>query len=609
MKNLNQFPSDLAVCFLADGIHLVAASISSEGKIITEQFAVGESFFPALKEWRLSIGHQTDLNTIFRFVPQYFTEQTNVASLSQEVCALSDSELTLWLIDAASRDIVGENGQPIFESPLSKSLYDYARLPNGNISLTELPRERQHEALKQVIQSQPLDGGDLASLTRYVSDEAQPLFLHATETRLRAITRYLAHQETKTFGTLASDESVAVFAFTAEGCGYALWNPNQGFNSEFGEWFNLNFDENEIPEGIERSDYIGRLYLDSVINFLHEQFYKRTVSENDLETSVSINRIYWVANGGLNTPIAEVLDDFSEEYGFSFSSVEGTEMEKMIAEGLLLAFDEEIEQLVPSINLANDISVQNESINAEVLNQKAIGDRNKRQVAIACMMLPIILAFGLVVGLILNNLRVSASLAWRENTGTTEQNRLRPILQARADYEKTLRWYEDILKQIVALRQKQTSALSFAAKLDPLYPQTTAFFISDMKLQPGGGFELKGFTRDEMEVSAFVSSLEFAQDEKGGRYFSGLQLEFKQGTNSGAIPISTSSSGGNVLAGVSTFFLKGNFSPASILKPQTPTGVAPATPPPAINSAVQTPSTNTTSSAANTAANVQGGTK
>lgn len=609
MKKENpNLPPDIAVCFKTDGRSLLAASFASDGAIEAFEFPVSGPLYPALASWRSTLGHRTDLQTVFRFVPLLFTEQTRVASLPDEVLALSDSELTVWLIDAAQKGLLGEDGLQIFESTLEKSLYDYARLPNGDISLTEVPRERLYESLKRLLQAEPLDSADLARLTRNMPEDAQPLLIHAAETRLRAIARYVVTEQAEYFDALGQEETVAFFAFTPEGCAFALWNPLMTFYAEFGEWFNLNFDEAEIPPGMDRAEFLSNLYLDAVYNFLHEQFYRHVEPEDETKKRIEIKRVFWSASDGLDKHLEPLVAEFSQSADFNCLPIAAASMEEAVVRGLLLGYDEEAERLVPSINLANDLSVQNSEINAEKQNRQAERMSAKRRIAFACLILPIVIAFGAVIGLFLNNQRISASLAWRESKAVAEQNRLKPILQARAEYEKTLKWYEDVLRQIIALRQKQTSSLSFAARLDPLYPSTGAFYISDMKLSPGGAFELKGFTRDEKQVSDFLRALEFAQDDKEARYFTGLQLEFKQGSLvSGAVAQAASGNGisGNLAPGVSGFVLKGGYGPASVLKaqqqapatPQAPSAASPSGNPPAQNKPSSPAAANTSSEA------------
>lgn len=605
MKNNHLHPADLAVCFSTDGLNLLAASFDRDGVIQTQWLPIEQSLYPVFRDWRTSLGHSTDLQTVFRFVPMFFNEQTHLAALPEEAVLLDDRELTVWLNNAAITDTSGKDGRPLFETPLEKSAYDFSRLPDGSVTLTEVPRERLREGLKQLLQAQPLDADNLNQLMRDATDETQPFLIHAVETRLRAVTRTLAAVHGDYFQNLKEDETIAVFAFTPEGCAFALWNKAHTFHTELGEWFNIHFDENEVPPGMDRAQYIAGLYMDSVFNFLNEQFHPRISPSDQSQPEINISRVYWTATDGLDAPLKTVLTDFSSQTGIDVQAAETMPMEELIVRGLLLGHDERFESLVPSINLANDITSQNNAIDAEEKNIKAVREQRQRQAVFACLLLPAIIALGAVAGLWLNNQRTAGNLNQRETTAKAEQSRLKPILQARADYEKTLNWYQDVLRQIIALRQKQTSSLSFAARLDPLYPSGSAFYVSDLKLAPGGLFELKGYTRDQIAVSQFVRSLEFAQDEQESRYFTGLTLDFRQGSRYGAAAAMMPAAGGggisgNLPDGVSGFYIKGTFAPASVLKPQQ--AVAPPPPPVA---APAVPAVINNSSAPNSAAPVQ----
>jgi hypothetical protein len=301
------YPADVALAFATGNESITAASFAPDGSIATAEFLLDESLYPALNNWRLSLGQHTDLRTVFRFVPTLFTEETRVAALPDEALTLPDEALTRWLVEAALTQTAGEDGFPLFEAALDNTAYDYARLPDGQVSLTELPRDLLHDARKRVLQTKPLETRDLASLTDYAPDDSQPFLLHAVETRLRAVTRFLAVRDADFFNALGAQENVAVFAFTPLGCGFALWNPAQGFHTECGECFDLNYNETDVPPDVEPADYVAQLYLDGATAFLQEQFYRRIVPEDGVAPAFPGTRLYWTATAGLDAPLSELL--------------------------------------------------------------------------------------------------------------------------------------------------------------------------------------------------------------------------------------------------------------------------------------------------------------
>ena len=400
---MNKLSSDLALYLAANGESLTAAACAPDGSLQVAEFQLGDSLslYPALSAWRLSLGHCTDLETVFRFVPALFTEETRVAALPDEALQLPDEELTRWLVDAATRQLAGEDGAPLFDTGLERSAYDFARLPDGQVTLTELPREMLRAALKAVLQTNPLDGGELARLTAYAPDEAQPFLLHAVETHLRALTRFLAVSEAETFNALAPTENIAVFAFTPAGCGFALWNPAQTFHAEAGECFELNFDSADVPPGYDPADYATQLYLDCAGRFLYEQFLGR-VQPEDGSPATPVTRIYWAASDGLAAPLSEMLREFAESSVLALTPLTERPLGEMAARGLLLVHDQQAEALVPSINLAHDVSRQQETFNARQRNAQALTALARRRTAAAFIALPFALALGLLAGLFLN---------------------------------------------------------------------------------------------------------------------------------------------------------------------------------------------------------------
>jgi len=577
MKNSDlKFSADIAVCFEPVQNQLVAASYDASGELYIERFAVRETLHAEILSWRTRLGLKNHAESVFRFVPNLFMEQTRIALVPDEALLLNDSELTEWLAEAATKRTFGQDGKPVFETSLADSAYDFTRLPNGLVSLTEIPREALDLTRRTLIQvATPLTAEDLEDTAHLQNGGALPEFPQAVETRLRAVTRYLSESEREYFASLSGDETIAVFAFTSEGVGFALWNPNYSFYSELGEFFHLDTSDQNVPDEMDKGEYLGQLYAESVYNFLNDQFYRRVVPDDESVAPTVLKRLYWTAAENLVNPLEFLISEFSDQTEFSFVH-SPTAMEEMVVSGLLLGCDDETTELVPAVNLANDIAMQHQAIldtADQVINQEL---RAGRRLALIYMMLPVACAIGLIVGLMLNNARISIGLGKRESTASAEKARLQPLLNARAEYEKTLAWYEDVLRQIVGLRKKQTAALGFAARLDPLFPNTNAFYVSDLKLLPGGNFELKGLARDQFAVSEFVRQMEFAVGDDEKRYFSNLAVEFKQGSQSDKPSSVASGVTGTLAPGVSGFLVKGNFAPASAIKAQPANAAAPA---------------------------------
>lgn len=558
--------SDTAVCFDFQN-RLCAASYDEQGALVFRHFADGENSHAELSAWRESLGLATNAETVFRFVPNLFMEQTHVAVLNGDVLELADAEITEWLAQAAAKGTAGLDGKPIFETNFSKSAYDYTRLPNNFIGLTELPLEALELTRHTLLPvATPINTEELDRL--HYRQIALPEFPQVVETRLRVIARHLAEADRDYFAALAGDETVAFFAFTPEGAGFALWNPAAGFYVELGDCFHHTAADANLPDSTDKTEYLGQLYGESVCNFLNEQFYRRIIPEDEEFPPVKLQRIYWTATANLAVPLELLIREFAAQTEFPFVHVPAP-MEEMVVSGLLLGGADKTTALIPGINLANDIARQYESV---LDRRQAVADRQRqrsRRLALIYALLPVVSVLGLIAGLLLNNWRIEVFQNRRAEAAQIEKERLKPLIAERTEYEKTRGWYQDVLRQIIGLRRKQTAALGFAARLDPLFPATDAFYVSDLKLVSGGNFELRGLARDQFAVSEFVRQMEFAEDGSGPRFFSALTLEFKQGS-SASEKSSSAVAGvvGNLASGISGFLIKGNFAPAAAIQAQ-----------------------------------------
>ncbi len=576
-----EFSSDIALCLNTVNNTLCAATYERDGELNIIHLPVDENLFEKLGEWRSSLGYQTDAQTIYRFVPNYFMEQTRVLAVEDSLLALSDSDLLESLISSANGNAMGTDGRLLFERDLNQSAYDFSRLPNNLLSLTEHSRENLELAQKTFLPAmQPLNADQLSAQVFLRPEFPTPVALQSIETKIRVITRHLSINDSEFFDALNGNETIAVFTFTPDGSGFALWNPEHGFFLELGELFDLNIADTLIPPGMDKGSFIGQMYSESVHNFLTEQFYQRILPEDESLAAINVVRIYWTATENLFAPLAFVLEGFADQTGLPFLQVSDP-VEELIVSGLLHGTSDETTVRVPAINLANDLAQQHLTVLDEKLEIQHDHARARRRLAVVCLLLPVTCALGLVVGLMLNNWRITAALDTRTTGATAEKARLQPKINNRAALEGSQKWFADLMGQVFGLRKMQGAALSFAARLDPLFPRTADFFVSDLKIMPGGNFELKGLARDEYAVSRFARSIELpVETDTEKKYFSGVSVEFKQGSKFSDKPASGGTLNGTLPPGVSAFQVKGNFAPASGIKAQeTKPGGAPLVPP------------------------------
>ena len=77
-----------------------------------------------------------------------------------------------------------------------------------------------------------------------------------------------------------------------------------------------------------------------------------------------------------------------------------------------------------------------------------------------------------------------------------------------------------------------------------------SFYVSDMKLLPTGGVEMKGLARNKDAIASFLKTLEFAGGpESGSRLFSNLAYEVQEAAHTGSGTAAASAATGTQMAG------------------------------------------------------------
>ena len=194
----------------------------------------------------------------------------------------------------------------------------------------------------------------------------------------------------------------------------------------------------------------------------------------------------------------------------------------------------------------------------------------------------------LIVGLILSGLYNG----YRDYRAEAKAQELKPALDRRNSYEANLKWYQEFIKQVSRLRRQQPAGIGLLYQLNANYPFTVdpSFYISDMKLQPSGAVEMKGYARSKDAVAAFLKSLEFASGpESGSRLFENLAYEVQEGAPQTAVTAGQSQvptiagstiQSGQIRPGVIVWNIKGTYLPVVAFVPPPPAkpGATPAPP-------------------------------
>jgi hypothetical protein len=79
--------------------------------------------------------------TLYLTTVTEYSERTRILALDGEKLALDDDELAEWLIEAERQVFIGTDNHPLFETSLEETACCIRRLPNGQVSMTEVPRK------------------------------------------------------------------------------------------------------------------------------------------------------------------------------------------------------------------------------------------------------------------------------------------------------------------------------------------------------------------------------------------------------------------------------------------------------------------------------------
>jgi hypothetical protein len=182
----------------------------------------------------------------------------------------------------------------------------------------------------------------------------------------------------------------------------------------------------------------------------------------------------------------------------------------------------------------------------------------------------------------------------RDARATARTQELKPALDRRNSYEANLKWYQEFIKQVSRLRRQQPVGIGLLYQLNSNYPFAVdpSFYVSDMKLLPTGGVEMKGYARNKDAVASFLKSLEFAGGpESGSRLFGNLAYEVQEtppptaaaptaGQPAAPVMAGSSLSAKQGRPGVIVWSIKGNYLPMEEFAPPAPVkpGAQPAKP-------------------------------
>lgn len=539
--------------------------------------------------------------TYFLTTVNDYSERTRILALDGERLALDDAELMEWLLNAEKQMVLGTDGHPVFETPLDDTACSIRRLPNGQISMTEVPRQSV-QALDLRIRS--LVGAGQATRVR----------LHVG-TPLRCMARYFLTATNRGVETLRPgkrSEVTALVLLNRSGYSLGLWSPQAGLFSEDAflapdEITNvgrgkkpIRFTSGEFKAMVEsRND----TFIDSYVRHAFDQLVIQ-MSPKKLENLQlsSFAQVVWAAEPTLADLTAPIADEFAAKTGLEFVDIK-VPLDAAVANGLLLgsyAFGEPTvvgAENIPPVNLAQDILTIADTEEILRLRDEESRLQNRRNRAVVTIMAAPLIVTACLLALGANLIVSNLIAGFRESRADARTLELRPALERRKSYEANLKWYQEFITEVSQLRRQQPVGIGLLYQLNANYPFSIdpSFYVSDMKLSASGDVEMKGLARNKDAIASFLKALEFAGGpESGSRLFSNLAYEIQEiaptttEVGQARLPTmagSTLTGSGPVAPGIVRWSIKGNYLPVVEFAPKPPAAAnqpgAPAPPGPA----------------------------
>jgi hypothetical protein len=531
--------------------------------------------------------------TLFSTVVPDFSERTRILHLDGERLALDEDYLHAWLVNAEQQMLLGTDNHPIFETSLEDTACSIDRLPNGQVAMTEVPR--QHVAnLKDRIR--PFAGPAAAAQLNLI-----------VETPVRCAARYFLSgmREGEAVRRPGKETEVTAFLLIRKaGFSLGLWSPRTGLFDEYSFLAPKDLGQNGAgtadaakkraaakQEGVQSQRFDA--YIRQAFDQLYLQLSPERLEQLDL---TSYAQAVWACDVGLAEQIAPVANEYSEKSGLDMVQVT-VPADEAVAAGLLFGsfgFGEPEAagaRIVPTVNLARDLLVLADTEAGEQRRLGAIEAAKRRNRAIFTILAAPTVALALLFAYTANLVREQVTLAIRESRADAHTQELKPALDRRRSYEANLQWYQEFVKQVSGLRKQQPVGIGLLYQLDSNYPVTIdpSFYVSEMRMSPKGDLEIKGLARNKDAIASFLKALEFAGgSESGSRLFSNLTYEVQEGAPAQAnvagrpgAPAITGSTltSSNVAPGVIAWSLRGNYLPVAGLVPPDPAAKPPGQPP------------------------------
>lgn len=494
------------------------------------------SLAAGVREWLREIGGAENFARLILPVED-FSERTRVFPLEDEERALPHDGLAAAVVSAADGDARDAQGNSIFERPIDTLACDIARLPDGDISFTAAPRD----SVERVV-------------NRLGNTFARSSHEFVVETRLRAALRYwLLAERGQARGALT-----AFFLVNSKGSTIGLWSAERGLFKEDGEEFVLDDagpsfvgldlggditesllgpGEDFAPAG--GADALKRAALTHAVEFAVSKLAKKLTPAKLEEYGFAPEsqvQIVWAASPELASFVASQMGALEHPPAHSgataFRCVHlRAALEEAVTQGLLLG--SVYEQPVPAINLSGNLRDRARDYEVTALSVVTAQESRSRTAAALAVVAPFAVVLAVLAASLFFEFGVGIRLASREAAAKREAARLKPLADKRQGFVNTFTWMQSYVQQIIELRKRQGAAIGLYADLNARFPvaDDPTFYASQVKLDPGGALELKGFTKRKEALTALVNSMESATS-----VYANVKFEIAEGTQPGASP-------------------------------------------------------------------------
>jgi hypothetical protein len=524
--------------------------------------------------------------TLFSTVVPEFSERTRILALDGDTLALDDTDLTDWLIAAEEQIKLGTDNHPLFETALEDTACSVVRLPNGQVAMTEVPRPHVNASRERI--------------EMLLGEEEDYIRNISVETPLRCVTRYFLNAMPEGEDTLRrgkETEITALLLITRGGFSYGLWCPADGLFSEHAFLAPKEVSDERIRQlsELEESNPAIERAVKGYIKHVFDQLYLQLSPERLQQMSLaSYAQLVWVTEPDLERRIVPFADEYAAKTGLDLIQI-GIPADEAIAGGLLFgSFDFGNDSivgadLIPRVDLARDLLAAANREDFERLNLEDLTAKKRYGQTVFAIIAAPVMALALVLGIVANNVRAYVSAVVRDELAAAKTLEMKPKVDLRNSYEANLKWYQEFVTQIGRLRRQQPVGIGLQYELNSRFPLDIdpSFYVSELKLLPNGGVEIKGLARNKDAVTTFLKALESAGGAKSGtRLFGSLTYEVQEGA--AAIPggqanlptIGKSSLVNNLAPGVVAWSIRGNYLPmAEFVPPElkpTPTPQPPA---------------------------------